>query len=171
MTVKTKLLRNRGIGTFFHNQSLTTNENPKAKDVLEWITEKANNHLSLGRSLSVYSTKGDGYTIAILAARALILSGYDKLECRSLTDAVEPEFISHIYDKHPPLMLLNFDPNSVDEEAYRKLENCLVYYLDNMIPVFLHIPFDNADDFKNKNEYVSSVFFDRVNYANYSVTV
>lgn len=158
---KNRLLTLRGVGKKFHTMSLTQYQHSAAKEVLEWIETSANMDLKLGRALTLVGKSDDAYNIAMLTARALILSGFDKLKCSTLFDAVDDEFISIIYEKHPPLMITNFVAADVDFGEYKRLENCLTYYLDNLMPVFIH----------TTNEEWNDAFADRVNKTNKVIVV
>ena len=171
--VRIKLLANRGVGKRYHNMSLTSYPNPQAKEVLKWIETDATNYLAAGRGANFFSEVQDGYDIAMMTSRALLLSGYEKLHCFQFQRAMEDDVISLIYEKHPPLTILNFHPDDVgiSADGYRRLENCLTYYMDNCIPFFLHFPVMGDGRNLDYGNLMSPVFFDRVTKINHKFEI
>jgi hypothetical protein len=170
---RTKLLTNRGIGKKYHGMSLTEYPNQAAQEVKTWFEEESSLHLAQGRGVNIFSEKQDGYDIAILLSRALLLNQYEKLQCVHFQNAMDDDTISLIYEKHPPLCILNFHPDDVGVQAdsYRRLENCLNYYLDNCIPIFLHFPVVGDGKSRDYGNLMSAVFFDRVSKTNKHFTI
>lgn len=162
--VKNRLLTNRGIGKKFHNMSLTDYPNDRAKEVLSWLEDDASKDLALGKGLIFFGETQDGYDIAVLTARAMILSGFSKLHCVSFTLALEYETIQTFWEEKCPVMITYFQPENthVEAERYKRLENLLNYYLDNGIPVFLHIPVDHSKQIIEYGNMISPVFLDRL---------
>lgn len=147
--------------------SLTSYDHPKAKELVEWVSNESKKELALGHGLMFFSETQEGYDLAVLTARAFILSDMTKLHCVSFFSALEYEAINMFWTEKPPLLITNFKPDhSVDPERYRRLENLLNYYLDNNIPFFLHMPVDvNVNPVEYGNQ-ISPVFLDRLNKNN-----
>jgi hypothetical protein len=161
---KQRLLLNRGIGKKYHYMSLTEYPDPIAVEIMDWLSADATTHLKDGKGVTFFSKKQEGYDSAVLTARALILSGYNKLRQIDFNFCVEDEFLGEISQEKPPLLIVNFYPDAsfVSPEKYKRLETILNHYLDNCIPLLLHIP---ADVEGPENEYgplISPVFLDRI---------
>lgn len=172
-TTRTRLLSNRGIGKKYHNMSLTDYPHERAAEVIKWIETDSKNSMILGNGLLFFGETQEGYDISVLAARALILIGTNKLHCVSFNLATEQEFINHLWEEKPPIVITNFlpDNNFVDPDRYKRLENVLNYYLDNCIPFFLHIPVDVNSQSIEYGNLISPVFLDRLlkNYKTFPV--
>lgn len=171
--VKNRLLTNRGIGKKYHNMSLTDYPHSSSKDVLTWLEESASKDLSLGKGLIFFGTTQEGYDLAVLTARALILSGYTKLKCVSFSFAMEHENLQSFWEDRCPLMITYFQPDNsyISPDQYKRLENLLNYHMDNSIPIFLHIPVDNHSQQIEYGNMISPVFLDRLLKANTTLSI
>lgn len=159
-----RLLNNRGIGKKYHNMSLTDYPDPTANEIKNWIESEATDHLAKGNGVVFFSTKLEGYDLSVLTARALILSGYTKLRVIDFNFCLEEEVLAEIGEDKPPLLIMNFfpDPDFVGPVQYKRLESYLNYYIDNSIPLLLHIPADKEAQRSQYGALMSPVFFDRV---------
>lgn len=138
--------------------SLTDYPNPTSDKIKTWLADDADNDLKLGKGVMFYSTKQDGYDLSVLTARALILSGHTKFKTIDFNFCMEDDVLNELYYEKPPLLVLNFYPDSafVEMDKYKKFETILNYYLDNCIPILLHVPSDKS------GPLISPVFLDRI---------
>lgn len=154
--------------------SLTNYPHVKASELIKWIEEDATEEFARGNGILFFGETQEGYDVAVLSARAFILSGMTKLHCVSFNLATDPEFIQTVWEEKFPLLITNFNPDGmyVDAEKYKRLENVLNYYLDNCIPFFLHIPVDVNNQSVSYGNLISPVFLDRLtkNYKTFSVS-
>lgn len=161
---KKRVLTNRGIGKKYHDMSLTDYPHDHAKDIKAWLETDAVQHLTDGNGVIFFSTKQEGYDLAVLTARGLILSGYTKLKTIDFNFCMEDEVLHEISNEKPPLLILNFWPDGVyvNAEKYKRLETILNYYIDNCIPILLHIPADQDGPETEYGSLMSPVFLDRL---------
>lgn len=156
MNQKQKLLESRGIGKLFHDKALADYE---ANEVIEWVQDK--NHFAVGKGGNFFSTKADGYDIAILATRALVLTKViPNLSVLHFSHACNNDTINEMWEVKCPVLITMFnpDPKYISGEKYLRLENILSYYLDHGIPFLLHFPHQLEDI----GSLISPVFLDRI---------
>jgi hypothetical protein len=129
--------------------SLTNYEHPKAKELKEYLETTGLGDFRLGKGIIVTGPTQEGYDIAILAARALIMQGFDKLHCWSFSYALEN--LDQLYLDKPPLLITNFHAATgiVDITQFKRLENILSHYLDNGTSVSIHSPYEDLGDLVN----------------------
>lgn len=144
--------------------SLTDYPHATATEVKDWLANESEAHLKSGKGVMFFSTNNEGYDISVLTARALILSGYTKLKTIDFNFCMEDEVLAEISSEKPPLLILNFFPDSsfVNADLYKKLETILNYYLDNCIPILLHIPAEKTGPSEEYGPLISPVFLDRL---------
>ena len=161
----TKLvLQNRGVGKKYHDMSLTDYPHTQAEVIKTWLEKEANKHLQEGKGVILFSVKHEGYDLAMLTARALILSGYTKLKTIDFNFCMEDEVLAEIGAEKPPLLITNFFPDAsfVNPEKYKRLETIINYYIDNCIPVILHIPAEHNGPKQEYGPLISPVLLDRL---------
>jgi hypothetical protein len=158
------VLQNRGIGTKYHKMSLTDYPDPSASTIKAWLENESEDHLKAGKGVIFFSVKQEGYDLAVLTARALILSGYTKLKAIDFNFCMEDEVLAEIGQEKPPLLILNFFPDSsfIQTDKYKRFETILNYYLDNCIPILLHIPAEQDGPSEEYGTLISQVFLDRL---------
>lgn len=158
------VLTNRGIGKKYHEMSLTNYPDPNASTVKAWLEDESEVHLKAGKGVIFFSTKEEGYDLALLSARALILSGHTRLKAIDFNFCMDAEIISELYTEKPPLLITNFYPDAsfVATDLYKKFEAVLNYYLDNCIPILLHIPAELTGPSEEYGPLISPVFLDRL---------
>ena len=161
---KTKLLH-QGIGKKYHDKSLTSYDHPVAQEVVTWLENDSPRHFNEGSGILFTGNTAEGYDIAILTSRALILSEM-KLYREDFIDLLDYETIQQLWDTKSPLTITNFSPDSrwVNPEAYKRLENLLNYYLDNGIIFNVHLPVDEENP--DYGDLMSPVFLDRLKKNN-----
>lgn len=169
-----RILTHRNIGKRYHNLSLTSHEHEVAKDIREYIEDgTVSQQIALGNGAVFFGETQDGYDLTLLFARALILSGFQKLHCYDFYDLLDYEELGVLWQEKHPVVIMNFNPDSasVAPDAYRRLENLLNYYLDNSIPFYLHIPVSKDKPTIEYGNLFSPVFLDRVlkNMTQFSV--
>jgi hypothetical protein len=71
----------------------------KLKNIKAWLEKDANSHLKSGHGVLFFSTKQEGYDLAILTARALILSGYTKLKTIDFNFCLEDQVLTEISEE------------------------------------------------------------------------
>lgn len=159
-----RTLQYRGIGKKYHKMTLTDYPHDQAKDIISYIEDDLNKDLSLGNGIVFFGETQEGYDLALLFARAAILSGFKKLKCFSFHDTLDYEVLNAFWQDKTPVLITNFYPDNsyVDAERYKRLENLLTYYLDNGIPFFLHLPVDRHKTVVEYGNLISPVFMDRL---------
>lgn len=156
---KAKLLSSHGVGKRYHNQSLTEYPNPNAAKLIEWITS---HDAAKGEGICVIGSDAASYELTVLTARALILSGHEKLFCMPMYEAMEPAHLQMLWENKPPLILTNF--YVTNSEQYRTLENLLNYYLDHVIPLSVHFTMQEPE--KMSENKVNPVLINRLMRTN-----
>jgi hypothetical protein len=156
MNKNDKILLSKGIGKLYHNKALA---DYNADDVIEFVKDK--NHFAVGKGANFFGVTANSYDVAILAARAVILTDVvPKLHVLHFSYACDNELINQLWQETPPILITMFNPDSrfVSGEKYLRLENILSYYLDHAIPIFLHFPVANVEATGN---LINPVFLDR----------
>lgn len=169
MSVSTqRLLTSKGIGTKYVPMSLTNYGHPIAQNIVEWLdTEEAVNHFAVGKGMNFFSDNEAGYDVAMLAARALILSKLPKLQAISFVDMLDETIQSSFWEKKSPIFIHNFYPqeNFIPTIEYRKLESLVNFYLDNSIAIIIHSPTVTLGD------CVNPVLLDRLSKINKNFSI
>lgn len=151
-----RLLIKSGIGERYIDMSLTDYSNPTAVEVKEHIESNPDS------CMVFYGTNSESYDLAQLACRGLILS--EKVKNITVVDfftLLSPDETQLMSDKTPPLLILNYSPNSlyVNGPQYKILETVLQKYIDGNKKLYVHFP---CNERAQIGDLVNPVFVDRL---------
>lgn len=142
--------------------SLTGHPHDVAKDIIAWLDEDPK-RVASGIGATFIGETQDSYDLSLLTGRVLIMTGVPKLHCVGFESCLSYDFITDFWESKHPLLITNFfaDDKYYDPEMYKRLENLISHYLDNCIPVLLHVP--SNESFGNM---ANPVLVDRLNKTN-----
>lgn len=142
--------------------SLTDYPHDVAAELREWLGED-DKRVASGVGAIIRGETEAGYDLSLLCARALVKTTVPKLICLSLTSSLDYDMINELWEDKRPILLTNFMPSSqyYDAEMYKRIENLISHYLDNCIPVLVHIP-----SLTEQGDLLNPVLWDRLQKIN-----
>ena len=164
--VKTRALSNRGIGREYHFGSIaqiTGDENHACIDIVNSFEP------SSGHCITVFGKTNIAFDLFMLMARGLVIRGVDNLLVIPFTEILspEPELVAKLRNDKPALFITGFLPDRalVDPQEYTRIEAFLMrYYLNDCIPLGIHIPTEYNENLKtiDHGDLLSDAFFGKL---------